>query len=100
MKVIDPEFCGYGPPGLDIGCLLAGYVLASVHHKYSCVPGSQEALQSIGTAARLLWQKYVDTMEEEGGFTAELMDKMGVETVGFAMLDTCRTALGSAGVGV
>ena len=39
-------------------------------------------------------------MEEEGSFTAELMDMVGVETVGFAMLDTCRTALGSAGVRV
>ena len=100
MKVMDPEFCVYGPPGLDIGCLLAGYVLASVHHKHSCVPRSQEDLQSIRSAVRLVWQKYVDTMEEEGGFTAELMDKVGVETVGFSMLDTCRTALGSAGVRV
>ena len=59
MKVMDPEFYVYGPPGLDIGCLLAGYVLASVHHKYSCIPGSQEALQSIRSVARLVWQKYV-----------------------------------------
>lgn len=27
VKVIDPEFTVYGPPGLDVGSLLSGYVL-------------------------------------------------------------------------
>ena len=28
VKVIDPEFTIYGPPGLDVGSLLSGFVLA------------------------------------------------------------------------
>merc|ERR1719203_127883 len=31
FKVIDPEFCIYGPPGLDVGMLISGYVLAYIH---------------------------------------------------------------------
>ena len=30
-KFIDPECIIYGPPGLDVGSLLPGYVLAAVH---------------------------------------------------------------------
>merc|ERR1712176_1253813 len=32
VKVIDPEFAVYRPPGLDLGSLLSVYVLAAVHH--------------------------------------------------------------------
>ena len=35
VKIIDPEFAVYGPPGLDVGSLLSGFVLAAVHHAYS-----------------------------------------------------------------
>ena len=32
VKVIDPEFTVFGPPGLDLGSLLSGFVLAFIYH--------------------------------------------------------------------
>ena len=34
VNVIDPEFTVYGPPGLDVGSLLSGYVLGAVHQAF------------------------------------------------------------------
>ena len=41
VKIIDPEFAVYGPPGLDVGCLLSGFVLAAVHHAFSAEGGAE-----------------------------------------------------------
>merc|ERR1712183_766274 len=35
VKIIDPEFTIYGPPGLDVGSLLSGFVLAVIHQAFS-----------------------------------------------------------------
>ena len=41
VKIIDPEFAVYGPPGLDVGSLLSGFVLAAVHHAFSAQGGAK-----------------------------------------------------------
>ena len=33
VKVIDPEFVVCGPPGLDVGSLMSGFVLGFIYHK-------------------------------------------------------------------
>jgi len=54
-KVIDPEFTIYGPPGLDVGSLLSGYVLAAVHQAYSNRP---ESVVSVCRNAESIWSSY------------------------------------------
>eukprot|EP00588_Corethron_pennatum_P008360 CAMPEP_0194290532 /NCGR_PEP_ID=MMETSP0169-20130528/41412_1 /TAXON_ID=218684 /ORGANISM="Corethron pennatum, Strain L29A3" /LENGTH=402 /DNA_ID=CAMNT_0039038131 /DNA_START=51 /DNA_END=1259 /DNA_ORIENTATION=+ len=97
VKVIDPEFCVYGPPGLDLGSLLSGYVLAAVHHSHSGQSGATEAVTSIRDGAHKIWKEYTQIMEIEGKFDATFIKKIGAEAVGFAVAETCRTALGKAG---
>ena len=93
VKVIDPEFTVYGPPALDVGSLLSGYVLAAVHQAYADNP---KAVQAIRDAAHALWEAYKDGLQK-----AEMSDEMirdtEVDTVGFTVAEVCRTALGFAG---
>lgn len=93
VKVIDPEFTCYGPPGLDAGCLLSGYVLATVHQAYSNRP---ECVASLYEASVAFWEAYKSSMINEG-VPAEIVDRIEVETVGFTVAEVCRTALGFAG---
>lgn len=93
MKVIDPEFTVYGPPGLDVGSLLSGYVLAAVHQAYS---KNDDAVISIIKDVETIWTSYKKEMET-GGISSEIMAKIEVETVGFTVAEVCRTALEFAG---
>jgi len=94
VKIIDPEFTIYGPPGLDVGSVLSGLVLAAVHHKHSGT--GAEALTSLRTGAGLIWEKYSTAMVAEG-IDASVVATIGVETVGYTVAEVCRTALGFAG---
>lgn len=93
VKVIDPEFTVYAPPGLDVGSLLSGYVLAAVHQAYS---DNSEAVTSVCDGAKAVWSAYKSAMEA-GGIDAETMKKIEVDSVGFAVAEVCRTALEFAG---
>jgi len=93
VKVIDPEFTVYGPPGLDVGSLLSGYVLGAVHQAFSNNP---EAADSIIEGADAIWLSYVVEMKS-GGISDEMMAKIEAETVGFTVAEVCRTALEFAG---
>ncbi len=93
MKVIDPEFTVYGPPGLDVGSLLSGYVLAAVHQAYS---NNSEAVASIAKGAESIWSSYKQEMEA-CGISSEMLKKIEIETVGFTVAEVCRTALEFAG---
>lgn len=93
-KVIDPEFTVYGPPGLDVGSLLSGFVLAAIHQTYSDNP---DAVQRIVQGAEAVWEAYANAMKEVGGFTDSDLKEIEVETVGFTVAEVCRTALGFAG---
>ena len=93
VRVIDPEFTVYGPPGLDVGSLLSGYVLAAVHQAYS---GNKDAVSSIIKDVENIWYSYKNEMEN-GGISSELLKKIEIETIGFTVAEVCRTALEFAG---
>ena len=93
VNVIDPEFTVYGPPGLDVGSLLSGYVLAAVHQAYS---DNKEAVLSICEGLEQVWTSYKSAMTA-GGISPDMMKKIEVESVGFAVAEVCRTALEFAG---
>lgn len=98
VRVIDPEFTVYGPPGLDVGSLLSGYVLAAVHQLYANDDEAKKAetVSSIVKGVEACWHKYTLVMQR-GGISDELIRETEIESVGFAVAEVCRTALGHAG---
>lgn len=99
VKVIDPEFCVYGPPGLDVGSVLSGFVLAAVHHAHNNDEkiDSKQAVVSIKEGVNAIWNSYKDAMKNNELITSDLIEKIGAESVGFTVAEVCRTALGHAG---
>ena len=99
VRVIDPEFTVFGPPGLDVGSLLSGYILAAVHQSYANTDEEvkTESVSSITKGVAAVWETYSSVMRK-GGLTDELIREIEVETVGFAVAEVCRTALGHAGM--
>ena len=105
VKVIDPEFCSYAPPVLDIGSLMSGIVLAHLYRRQSFAAAADrsgaaqasaaEALE-LHEALEVLWSSYVRVLSGEG-VGAEQIGRIGADAVGFCMLEVCRTALGFAG---
>ena len=99
VRVIDPEFTVYGPPGLDVGSLLSGYVLAAVHQSHASTDKEvkSEAVAAIVKGVSAAWDTYKESMMR-GGMADELIREIEVETVGFAVAEVCRTSLGHAGM--
>jgi 5-methylthioribose kinase len=99
VRVIDPEFTVFGPPGLDVGSLLSGYVLAAVHQSYADTDKASKAeyVSAIAAGVAAAWETYSSVMKK-GGVADELIREIEVETVGFAVAEVCRTALGHAGM--
>lgn len=93
VKIIDPEFSIYGPPGLDVGSLLSGFVLGAVHQAYC---RKDEAVQSIIEEVNEIWVSYVNEMKK-GGISEDVLAKIEAETIGFTVAEVCRTALEFAG---
>lgn len=94
IKVIDPEFTVYGPPGLDVGSLLSGFVLGAIHQAYS---QNSTAVTSIAEGSKTIWNAYVKALKENGITDSTLIQSIEIETVGFTVQEVCRTALGFAG---
>jgi 5-methylthioribose kinase len=94
VKVIDPEFTVYGPPGLDVGSLLSGYCLGAIHQAFS---GDQPAVERIVEGAQAIWDSYVTAMKENGITDEALLKQIEIETVGFTVAEVCRTAMEFAG---
>ena len=99
VRVIDPEFTVYGPPGLDVGSLLSGYILAAVHHSYSDIDAEakKKAVGSITSGIKASWDAYKLELTK-GDLSDEVIREIEVEAVGFAVAEVCRTALGFAGM--
>jgi len=93
VKVIDPEFTVYGPPGLDVGSLLSGFVLAAIHHAYS---NDTDEVASICDAVQTVWDSYTTAIHEYG-VSPELVKEIESQAVGFTTIEVCRTALEFAG---
>lgn len=92
-KVIDPEFTVYGPPGLDVGSLLSGFVLGAIHQAFC---DNSTAVEAIVAASQAIWDAYVKAMKE-GGIDEATLTAIEIETVGFTLQEVCRTALEFAG---
>ncbi|KAL9190601.1 hypothetical protein ACHAXT_000307 [Thalassiosira profunda] len=99
VRVIDPEFTVYGPPGLDVGSLLSGYVLAAVHQCFAHgddTAKKEEAVSAIRFGVIAAWGKYRSVMAH-GGIDGDVLREIEIETVGYTVAEVCRTALGHAG---
>lgn len=92
-KVIDPEFTLYGPPGLDVGSLLSGFVLGAIHQAYM---NNTKAVEDIVRGAKAIWDSYSKALKEEG-LSDDLIKSIEIESVGFTVQEVCRTALEFAG---
>lgn len=91
IKIIDPEFCVYGPPGLDVGALLSGCILA---FSKDVQLGGSGALQL--ECAGKLWTAYAEAAAANC-LTEAQIDKIGRDSVGFACAEAGRTCTGFAG---
>ena len=81
-KIIDLEFTIYGPPGLDVGTLLSGYVLAAVHQKYSSSSSSSsfdEIVLSICDAMESIWNHY-RAVFEQANIHADILHEIDVQS--------------------
>lgn len=111
VKVIDPEFAVYGPPGLDLGCLLSSYLLAAVYRSYEGSPGDVPPLEQATRAICAAYKTAITstTVGSSGGggsagdnggrrLAPEVCQAIEADAVGFAGCEVARTALGFAGV--
>jgi 5-methylthioribose kinase len=94
VKVIDPEFTVYGPPGLDVGSLLSGFCLGAIHQAFA---GNPKAVDDIVVTCGDIWQAYLTALKAGGIVDESLLRAIEVETVGFTVAEVCRTALEFAG---
>jgi len=92
VKLIDPEFSIYGPPGLDVGSLLSTYAMAYCSRAVaSGGDGCAALLEAIGE----IWATYAAKMQA-AGVAAAVVEKAAELSVGFAGCEIARTALGLA----
>ncbi|CAE7233724.1 mtnK [Symbiodinium natans] len=91
VKIIDPEFAVFGPPGLDVGSLLSTYALAYCFHSALQNSCKKELLH----AMRVIWETYLAAMKA-AGIAADLLKSTEQEAVAFAGCEIARTALGLA----
>ncbi|GMH94726.1 hypothetical protein TrVE_jg11054 [Triparma verrucosa] len=92
VKIIDPEFAIYGPPGLDLGSLLSGVILATLHHKYlgndlAAIKGLKAFVIDFITSYRKAAAVLGDSV----------LDQIVSDAIGFCSCEVARTALGFAG---
>jgi len=93
-KVIDYEFGIYGPPGLDIGSFLSGYVLAYI---FQAIADNGSVLATLHASIELFWTTYAEKARKTG-LAEAIIDSIGEDAVAFTACEVARTALGFAGV--
>ncbi|OLQ09712.1 Methylthioribose kinase [Symbiodinium microadriaticum] len=91
VKIIDPEFAIFGPPGLDVGSLLSTYALAYCYHSALKSTCKEELLR----AMQVIWETYLGVMKA-AGIADDLLKSTEEEAVAFAGCEIARTALGMA----
>jgi len=94
IKLIDPEFAIYGPPGLDIGCCLSGFALAALFHH---TEGRKAAVARLVEAIGALWRAYTSAMATQW-IGRYVLTATAADAMGFLGCEVARTALGFAGV--
>ena len=90
VKVIDPEFAIYGPAGLDVGCLISGYVLACVHR--AAMGANSEGARPFLNAALSVCDAYGSAMRAAQVPETNL-NEIFSDAVGFAGCEVARNAL-------
>merc|ERR1712039_646059 len=91
VKIIDPEFAVYGPPGLDVGSLISTYAMAYCYHttlNNGLAAGLLEGIHKV-------FESYNQTMSANGVAVAQINQAVE-DAVGFAGCEVARTALGMA----
>lgn len=81
VKLVDPEFAVYAPPGFDLGVMIASYLLFALHRFDQRFAGCRTAL----TASRQLWTTYQVNMGA-AGIDATLLNQASADATGFACL--------------
>jgi 5-methylthioribose kinase len=105
-RVIDPEFCYYGPIGFDLGALFGNYLAARARAAVLDRPAAfQEWLAGLAAETwdafeaefRRLWPSRIDTT-----WTDEFLDrwlaKIAVDAIGFGGMKATRRIIGLAKV--
>ena len=100
VKVIDPEFAVYAPPGLDVGSLLAGVALAAMQHWFGggAAAGAARAAALARLAAAV--PQFLTAYETElvaHGVPEAAAQQATHDAIQFAACEIARTALGFAG---
>jgi len=93
VKLIDPEFAIYGPPGLDVGSLLSTYAMAYCFRVL--VAGGPTAAEPLLAAIECIWTTYSKALVA-AGLSEALVARTGELALGFAGCEVSRTALGLA----
>merc|ERR1712039_184261 len=91
VKIIDPEFAVYGPPGLDVGSLVSTYAMAYCYHTTLNNAPASGLLEGINK----VFESYEQTMSTNGVAAAQINQAVE-DAVGFAGCEIARTALGMA----
>lgn len=89
VKLLDPEFAIYGPPGVDLGRLLSGYVLAFVARAAQLSEGAGRILAAISQ----VWASYAQAMAE-GSIAPDVLERAGEDAASFACAYVVLDALG------
>lgn len=127
VKVIDPEFVVCGPPGLDVGSLMSGFVLAFIYHKQrrtvfapprtpstaaACAGDAVDEADAPGKAAAPgeeeleLLELHValramweayEATMAAEGVSNAQLHRVSEDSAGYAMMEVMRTSLGFAG---
>lgn len=105
-RVIDPEFCYYGPVGFDLGALLGNYLAARARAAVLSRPAefqdwlaglAGETWEAFEAEFRRLWSTRLDTT-----WTDEFLDrwlaKVAVDSIGFGGMKATRRIIGLAKV--
>lgn len=101
VKVIDPEFCVFAPPGLDVGSLFSGFTLAHLFHSLPTETPPTEIKPPAGELALVdamsaVWKRYESVLLAEG-VSATQVARVGADAVGYALIEVLRTSLGFSG---
>jgi 5-methylthioribose kinase len=104
-KVIDPEFCFYGPVAFDLGLLLGNLLFASVRAK--CL-GLDRQRRDIDELPGLLWAGFTDEFWSSwpnrrdrslcDDFATDWLTRIAADSIGFAACEVIRRVVGFAKV--
>ena len=101
VKIIDPEFAIYGPPGVDVGSVISGLVLTAVYHKHKVIDSAEEeerkssSLLEIKNFALTFINSYLSIVSAR--LTSPITSEIISTSLAFAACEVSRTALGFAG---